>query len=384
MKRFFVFLLLAALLLLSACGQKAGFGVSTNEDNSISVTADRAPKDSVGIGYLTIGENERVVIDASGLNKGGKLRLRFMAGVLGSEDFPDEPSAETTLSGGDSAAFTTDPGEYTVGIIAESKVTGTVRVYTEAADEMSLLGYTPDSLLGIWLEKNAGRGNIEITKTDEDLYRVQVNWGGTDDMAVWTMTASPAASNILHYEDARHSVITFGEDGTDTETLLYENGTGTFTLLSTNEIMWQDDVDHAGEDTLFISSSPAADSETKEEITEMLIRITAGEHTITAVLYGNEAGRALWNMLPMTLPMMNLYGREMCYRFGNGGLPDGEAEDTGYAIGDISYWPPAGSLVILYAQNGEIFEQQPIGHTDDDLSFFNGMPDTDILFEKAE
>ena len=61
-----------------------------------------------------------------------------------------------------------------------------------------------------------------------------------------------------------------------------------------------------------------------------------------------------------------------------------DAEDAGYAIGDISYWPPAGSLVILYKQNGEVFEQQPIGHTDDDISFFDGMPDTDITFEKSE
>lgn len=43
-----------------------------------------------------------------------------------------------------------------------------------------------------------------------------------------------------------------------------------------------------------------------------------------------------------------------------------------------------GSLVILYEQNGEVFEQQPIGHTDDDVSFFNGMSDTELTFEKAE
>ena len=125
-----------------------------------------------------------------------------------------------------------------------------------------------------------------------------------------------------------------------------------------------------------------------EEVTipeeEMIIRITAGDHVITATLYSNAAGRALWDKLPLTLPMMNLYGREMCYRFGAGGLPDDNAEDTGYEIGDISYWPPAGSLVILYKQNGEVFEQQPIGHTDDDISFFDGMPDTEITFEKAE
>ena len=119
-------------------------------------------------------------------------------------------------------------------------------------------------------------------------------------------------------------------------------------------------------------------------VEEMRITITAGEHTISAVLYDNAAGRALWDKLPLTLPMMNLYGREMCYRFGAGGLPEEDAADTGYEIGDISYWPPAGSLVILYKQNGEVFEQQPIGHTNDDISFFDGMEDTDVTFERVK
>lgn len=121
-----------------------------------------------------------------------------------------------------------------------------------------------------------------------------------------------------------------------------------------------------------------------ETVDQMIISITAGDHIFTASLYDNAASRAFWDKLPLTLPMMNLYEREMCYRFGKGGLPDDDAADTGHVIGDISYWPPAGSLVILYKQNGEVFEQQPIGHTNADISFFDGMPDTDITFEKAK
>ena len=127
-------MLFAMVLLLSACGQKPVFGVSTNEDNSISITADRGPKDSMGLGYLTVGENEQVVIDATGIDKNGKLTLRFMAGVLGSDEFSEEPAYETSVSGGDSAVFTVEPGEYTVGVIAQSKITGTARICTEAAD----------------------------------------------------------------------------------------------------------------------------------------------------------------------------------------------------------------------------------------------------------
>ncbi len=116
----------------------------------------------------------------------------------------------------------------------------------------------------------------------------------------------------------------------------------------------------------------------------MKIKITVGKKTVQAVLYDNEAARKLWKQLPVTYPMMNLYGREMCFRMGAGSLPTKEAKDTGYRVGDISYWPPAGSLVILYKQNGEVFEQQPIGHTDEDISFFDGMPDTKITFSKGQ
>ena len=70
------------------------------------------------------------------MDKGGKLSLRFMAGVLGSDDFSEEPAYETSVSGGDSAVFTAEPGEYTVTVIALSKITGTARICTEEADGM--------------------------------------------------------------------------------------------------------------------------------------------------------------------------------------------------------------------------------------------------------
>jgi hypothetical protein len=266
-------LVLAVLLLLPGCGQKPLFGVSTNEDNSISVTAEKGPKDCMGIGYLTVVEGEEVVVDAN-FNQNGKIRLRFMAGVLGSEEFPNEPAFEAEISGADSMRFRADPGEYTVAVIALSKVSGSALIHSESSEgeeagiseddaitadqEMSALGYTPDSLVGSWEEKIAGRGNIEITKRGDERYDVRIHWGaGATEMHFWQMTASPAGSNTLRYEDCRYSVITLPEDetGEDTETVQYENGTGSFTLLSTNELTWQDDTGHAGDNVLFISAA---------------------------------------------------------------------------------------------------------------------------------
>ena len=66
-------LILLIVLLLSGCGRKSMFGVGTNDDNSISIVADRGPKGSMGIGYLTFAENEQIVIDATGMNKDSKI-----------------------------------------------------------------------------------------------------------------------------------------------------------------------------------------------------------------------------------------------------------------------------------------------------------------------
>ena len=40
-----------------------------------------------------------------------------------------------------------------------------------------------------------------------------------------------------------------------------------------------------------------------------------------------------------------------------------------------------GSLVFLYEQNEEVFEQQPIGHIDSDVSFFSGVKSAEVTFQ---
>lgn len=193
-------MLLAMVLLLSACGQKSVFGVSTNGDNSISITADHGSKDSMGLGYLTVGENERVVIDATGMDKDGKLSLRFMAGVLGSDDFPEEPAYETSVSGGDSAVFTAEPGEYTVGVIAQSKITGTARICTEAVDE-------PAAVVDFTEAAPAATDYAEVAESDMALQPGE-HFEGT--------VTLEGTEQTVHYEAIRNDALGF-EMGYDYE-----------------------------------------------------------------------------------------------------------------------------------------------------------------------
>ena len=118
-----------------------------------------------------------------------------------------------------------------------------------------------------------------------------------------------------------------------------------------------------------------------KETTPVKIKITAKGKTLTAVMENNTTVQAFVKQLPVTLPMQNLYSREMCYHYGSGGLPTGELRSDGYQVGDIIYWPPRGSFVILYVQNGELFERQHMGHTKDNVDFFLGAGDVDVTFE---
>ena len=123
--------------------------------------------------------------------------------------------------------------------------------------------------------------------------------------------------------------------------------------------------------------------ETKEDA-QMKIKITVGDTVLYATLEDNATTRAWTEQMPLTLPMSDLYGREMCYRYGGGAMPTDSLRYDGYEVGDIAYWPPRGSLVILYAQNGEEFERQHLGHIDSGVEVFASTGDADVTFELAD
>lgn len=110
------------------------------------------------------------------------------------------------------------------------------------------------------------------------------------------------------------------------------------------------------------------------------MKITVNGRELTAVLEDNATTRALIEKLPMTLPMMDLYGREMCYRF-DSALPTDNVRSTGYEVGDIIYYPPRRSFVIMYKQNGERFSMQKIGKITSGVEIFNSTGDVEVSFD---
>lgn len=143
----------------------------------------------------------------------------------------------------------------------------------------------------------------------------------------------------------------------------------------------------AAEETEQPADLPQTNGQDTEEPSAMeneyQITITVGDTVLNAVLEKNATTDALVEQMPLTLSMLDLYGREMCYRYGAGALPTDTLRSAGYQVGDIAYWPPRGSLVILYAQNGEQFERQHLGHISEGVEVFETTGDTEVTFSLA-
>lgn len=118
------------------------------------------------------------------------------------------------------------------------------------------LGYTADDFIGIWAEKIAGRGVIEIRKGDaEGAYNITIHWGSSAfESYNWTMTAAAEEGPVLRYNDCKLIDLLFTSENESTETVVYENGKGTFSLLSTYELVWNDETGHAADDTVFVNA----------------------------------------------------------------------------------------------------------------------------------
>lgn len=111
------------------------------------------------------------------------------------------------------------------------------------------------------------------------------------------------------------------------------------------------------------------------------VKVIVGEQTLTATLIDNATTRALVAKFPLTIPMQDLYGREMCYRFAEP-LPSDEASTSGYQVGDIAYWTPRHSFIIMYKQNGErISNLQKVGRIDSGVEIFQQTGDINVTFE---
>lgn len=132
------------------------------------------------------------------------------------------------------------------------------------------------------------------------------------------------------------------------------------------------------------SNSPQSNIVQTDTIKMMKLKITVGDKILYADLYDYATAKSFIEKLPLTLPMQDLYEREMVYRFKEE-LPANETRTSGYEVGDICYWTPRHSFVIFYKQNGEVISNlQKVGRISQGIKLFESTGNVDVKFELAE
>jgi hypothetical protein len=84
----------------------------------------------------------------------------------------------------------------------------------------------------------------------------------------------------------------------------------------------------------------------------MKIKLTIEDRVLTATVTDSKTARDFVSLLPLTLTMSDLFGRE---KFGH--LPreisEGGKRTHTYEIGDIAYWSPGPDVAIFYSHGGQ-------------------------------
>ena len=95
-----------------------------------------------------------------------------------------------------------------------------------------------------------------------------------------------------------------------------------------------------------------ADNTTTRHTSAVKIKLTIDNKIIIATLADNGTARDFASLLPLTLTMNDLFGRE---KFGHlpRAISDKGKRTHTYEIGDIAYWSPGPDVAIYYHQDGE-------------------------------
>ena len=99
-------------------------------------------------------------------------------------------------------------------------------------------------------------------------------------------------------------------------------------------------------------AASGTDNTTTNRTPAMKIRLSVNNKVLTATLADNKTARDFISLLPLTLTMNDLFGREKYARLPRAISQEGKRTHT-YEIGDIAYWSPGPDVAIYYRQDGD-------------------------------
>ncbi len=85
----------------------------------------------------------------------------------------------------------------------------------------------------------------------------------------------------------------------------------------------------------------------------MKIRLTLDNgKAITATLIDSETTRDFVSLLPLTLTMNDLFGREKFFHLSRA-ISEGGKRTRTYEVGDVIYWSPGPDVAVYYRHDGQ-------------------------------
>ena len=129
----------------------------------------------------------------------------------------------------------------------------------------------------------------------------------------------------------------------------------------------------------------ADENTTTKDGDSMKIIVKVGDKALTATLIDSKTAKDFVSLLPLTLTMNDLFGRE---KFGHLPRPistEGKRTHT-YEVGDIAYWSPGPDVAIYYRADGERIPNPGIiviGKLDSGVEPFNVPASVDVKITAA-
>jgi len=99
-------------------------------------------------------------------------------------------------------------------------------------------------------------------------------------------------------------------------------------------------------------AASGTDNITTNRTPAMKIRLSVNDKVLTATLADNKTARDFISLLPLTLTMNDLFGREKYARLPRAISQEGKRTRT-YQIGDLAYWSPSHDVAVYYRQDDE-------------------------------
>src|SRR6266567_6876776 len=138
---------------------------------------------------------------------------------------------------------------------------------------------------------------------------------------------------------------------------------------------------------LLIASLVAVDaSKASERTTNMKIRMSIADKVVIATVADNATARDFVSVLPLSVPMKDLFGRE---KYGD--LPKALSENgpkkSRYEVGDIAYWSPDNQFAVYYHQDGKSIPSPgiiPIARIDNGVEAFDVPDPLKVTIELAK